>query len=63
MSDSEKSHNVQVERIMKEKVRTWQPFEGHPGSELCYRDGKLVIRHCAPPTTLVEDSRSKGADR
>jgi hypothetical protein len=44
MSDREKSHNAQVERIMRDKVKTWEPKEGRPGIEMCYRKGKLVIR-------------------
>lgn len=59
MTETKKSHNAQVERIMRDKVRTWQPKEGRPGIELCYRDGKLVIRRCTPPSTVVELSTSK----
>lgn len=63
MSVREKSHNEFVERIMTAKLRTWQADPERPGVEMCYRKGKLVVRRCSPPSTVVELSDTKEADR
>lgn len=63
MPNSEKNHNEQVARIMREKLYKWQPKEGSPGVEICYRKGKLVVRRCDAPSTVVELSTPEGSDR
>lgn len=63
MAASEKSHNAQVERIMTDKVTTWEKKVGRPGVEICYRKGKLVVRRCDAPSTVVELNTPGEADQ
>lgn len=54
MSDSEKSHNAQIYRLLCDPDPRWQPKEGRPGVEICMRRGKIWVRRCDTPSTLVE---------